>query len=60
MISAIQRQSNGTIQLTITIPSSVIKTTSEGVLEEMGKNITLAGFREGNAPKKLVEEKVDK
>ena len=60
MISAIQKQPNGTIQLTITIPSAAIKIASEEVLEEMGKNITLPGFRKGNAPKKLVEEKVDK
>ena len=60
MISAIQKQPNRTISLTITIPSAAVQTASKEVLEEMGKNITLPGFRKGNAPSKLVEEKIDK
>lgn len=60
MISALQRKPDGTIQLTITIPSSEVKKTWNKKVEEVSKNTTLAGFRKGKAPKKLVEEKLDK
>lgn len=60
MISALQRQTDGTISLTITIPSSEVKKTWDKALEEAVKNTTLAGFRKGKAPQKLVEEKIDK
>jgi len=60
MIAALQKQPNGTIQLTVTIPFSVVRKTWDGVIEETAKNIEVAGFRKGKAPKHLVEEKLDK
>ena len=60
MASEIQRQENGTIQLTITIPVEDVKKVEEQVLEDLVKNAALPGFRKGKAPKKLVEEKLDK
>ncbi len=60
MISAITKEKDGTIKLTITIPFSEVVKTKNAVVEEMIQNATLPGFRKGKAPKKLVEEKLDK
>lgn len=60
MNSIIEKQEDGTIILNITIPSKIIKDTTEIVLEEAVKSANVAGFRKGKAPKKIVEEKLDK
>ncbi len=60
MISAIQKQQDGTIQLTITIPASEVEKVRKEVVAEMVKATELPGFRKGKAPQKLVEEKLDK
>ena len=60
MISALQRQTDGTIQITITIPSSEVKKAWDKTVEKTVKNTTLRGFRKGKAPKNLIEEKIDK
>jgi len=60
MISALQKQPNGTIQLTITIPSQAVKKAWDEVVEEGVKNINVPGFRKGKAPKQIAEEKIDK
>src|SRR3989338_4320147 len=60
MDSIIEKQEDGTIILNITIPSKIIKDTTEIVLEEVVKSANVAGFRKGKAPKKIVESKVDK
>lgn len=60
MISALQKQPNGTIQITVTIPLSVVKKTWDGFIENAVKNAEIAGFRKGMAPRHLVEEKIDK
>jgi len=60
MISAIQKQDNGTIRLTITIPISAVKKSWNEVVEEGVKNMSVPGFRKGKAPKQFVEEKIDK
>ncbi len=60
MISAIQKQDNGTIQLTITIPFDAVKKEWDSVIEELVKTTELPGFRKGKAPKNLVEDKIDK
>src|SRR3990167_1390520 len=58
MISALQKQENGTITLTITIPSSDILKTQTEVLSELAKEASFPGFRKGKAPVKMVEEKL--
>ncbi len=58
--SLIERTPDGTIELKITIPWSEVKTKWDSVVDEMAKNANLPGFRKGKAPKKLVEEKLDK
>lgn len=60
MISAIVKEKDGTIKLTITIPSNEVIKTKNEVVEVMIQNATLPGFRKGKAPRKLVEEKLDK
>ena len=58
--TALQKEPNGTIRLTITIPAVDVKKTWEEVMLEVAKNAEVQGFRKGKAPRKLVEEKVDK
>lgn len=60
MTSALQKLDDGTIKLTITIPQDLVKKTWDEVVAELVKNSKLAGFRKGKAPKKLVEEKLNK
>ena len=60
MISALQKEPNGTIRLTITIPNSDVKKAWEEVLQDAVNNAEFPGFRKGKAPRNLVEEKVDK
>lgn len=59
-ITAIQKEPNGTIRLTITIPNADIKKTWEEIMAEIVKSAEIQGFRRGKAPRKLVEEKADK
>jgi FKBP-type peptidyl-prolyl cis-trans isomerase (trigger factor) len=59
-ITAIQKEENGTIRLTVTIPYSDIKKTWDIAIDDAVKNAELPGFRKGKAPKKLVEEKLDR
>jgi FKBP-type peptidyl-prolyl cis-trans isomerase (trigger factor) len=59
MISAIQRQDDQTITLTVTIPWEMVKKTREVVVEDFIKNAEVSGFRKGKAPRKIVEEKID-
>ena len=60
MISALNRLPNGNIELTITIPWKKVKTAYEKVLDKVVKETEIKGFRKGKAPKKLVEEKLNK
>jgi FKBP-type peptidyl-prolyl cis-trans isomerase (trigger factor) len=56
----IERKPDGTIEIKLILAWSVIKKERAIVVEEMAKNANLPGFRKGKAPKKLVEEKLDK
>lgn len=55
-----ERTPDGTIELRLTIPWNKVKIAWDVVVEEMVKSANLPGFRKGKAPKKLVEEKLDK
>jgi len=59
-ITTLQKEPNGTIRLTITVPFSEVKKTWEEVMTEVVSNAEIQGFRKGKAPRKLVEEKADK
>jgi len=58
--STLQKDSDGTIKLTITLPVADIKKIETEEIEKAVKNAILPGFREGKAPRELVEEKLDK
>lgn len=60
MDSSITREEDGTIILNITIPQSMVKKTTEEVINDTAKTANIPGFRKGKAPKKLVSEKIDK
>jgi FKBP-type peptidyl-prolyl cis-trans isomerase (trigger factor) len=58
--TALQKESNGTIRLTITISDSEVKRAWEEVINQIVDNAEIQGFRRGKAPRRLVEEKTDK
>jgi trigger factor len=60
MTSTIDKQADGSIALTITIPWAEVAKTYEDVVLEMVKNAELPGFRIGKAPRELVEKNMDK
>ena len=60
MKSQITRLEDSTITLKITVPWSEVSKTREEVLGEMANSANLPGFRKGKAPKKIVEENLDK
>lgn len=59
MISAIQKQEDQTITLTITIPWAEVKKIKDAIVADYVKHAQVPGFRKGKAPKKIVEEKID-
>ena len=60
MTSTINHQSDGTIELTITIPWADVAKTYEDVVVEMVKHAELPGFRAGKAPRDMVEKSLEK
>lgn len=59
MISAISR-SGASFELTVTIPWDEVRKVYDQVFTELSAEIEVEGFRKGQAPKQLVESKVDK
>ncbi len=59
MNSKILKKEDGTIELTISVPAADVKKTREIIVAQFAKQVQVPGFRKGNAPKKLVEEKID-
>lgn len=51
---------DGTIELTFTIPWKTIKDTYEIVVDDFVKDAELSGFRKGKAPRKMVEDSLNK
>src|SRR3989344_3644104 len=58
--SKITKLPKETVELEITIPWSEIKSTYDSLLDSVVKESEIEGFRKGKAPKKIVEEKIDK
>jgi FKBP-type peptidyl-prolyl cis-trans isomerase (trigger factor) len=56
--SVIARESDGNIQITFTIPSTLIQKAQEETVAEMAKDVEVAGFRKGTAPLSKVREKI--
>ncbi len=59
MNSVIARQEDGTIQLTITIPTSDVTEAKREVTERFAQEIEVSGFRKGKAPRDVVEQRID-
>jgi len=59
MKSEVKRIGNSQLELNITVPHKRVGEVLEKVLEEAGKEIKIKGFRKGQAPKKMVREKID-
>lgn len=60
MKSDVKHLDDGSLQLTITVPWAQVAEVYEHVVEETVQNAEIQGFRKGKAPRKLVEEKLDK
>lgn len=60
MISALNKQLDGTLELTITIPKKKVTAGYEKSLDQFIKETEIKGFRKGKAPRKKVEEKIGK
>lgn len=58
--STLKNLPKGTVEIVIIIPWSDIKGSYEAIFADVLKNAEIAGFRKGKAPKKLVEDKIDK
>jgi len=56
--SKIERKDTGNIEILYTIPADLIISTKNEVVKELGKDITLAGFRKGMAPISKVESSI--
>ncbi|MDC0449105.1 trigger factor [bacterium] len=54
----IEKQPKSTIKMTITVPSDAAKAAYDEVIDAAVKTTEVEGFRKGNAPKHVVEEKV--
>lgn len=58
--SEIKRLPKSTVELTMTIPWSKIKEVYERTFIRVMAEVELPGFRKGKAPRKLIEEKIDR
>lgn len=59
MTTALERQPNRTITLTITIPWAKVVEVKESVTTALVKELELPGFRKGHAPRDVAEKKLD-
>lgn len=60
MKSILAKHTDGTIELTITIPVNLIEKAKTEVVEEHAKDAQMPGFRKGMARKDMVEKSLDK
>ncbi len=56
--SVIAKESDGNIQITFTIPFSIISAAQEETIKEFAKGIEIPGFRKGMAPVEKAAEKI--
>ena len=60
MNAKVDRQKDGTIQLTITIPWKEIQKSYDSTVDELVKHVEIKGFRKGKAPRNLAEKQLNK
>jgi len=56
--SVIAREENGNIQITFTIPETIINAAKDETIKEFAKDIEVPGFRRGMAPIAKAAEKI--
>jgi len=54
----VEKQPKSTLKITITVENDKVKKAYDEVLEETVKTTEIEGFRKGNAPKNMVEDKI--
>lgn len=55
----VAKTDDGTIQINFSVPKSDIEKAEAKALADLGKDVTVAGFRKGNAPVEKVKSKID-
>src|SRR3989344_4173918 len=55
-----QRKPDGTIEVKIVVPASVVEAARKAAVDELIKNVEVAGFRKGAAPRNVAEQKLNK
>lgn len=60
MTSTFERKDDGSLELTITVPWADITKLYDHAVQHAVEHAEIQGFRKGKAPRKLVEEKLDK
>jgi FKBP-type peptidyl-prolyl cis-trans isomerase (trigger factor) len=58
-MSTIQKQEDGTIKITVTIPWKRVEDLKKKAIDGYVDSAQIAGFRKGKAPKNLVEKQID-
>ncbi|MFI5240858.1 MAG: trigger factor [Microgenomates group bacterium] len=56
--SVVARENDGNVQITFTIPFTIIKVAQDETVAEMARDMTVPGFRKGKAPLDKVREKI--
>jgi len=54
----VAKESDGTVQITFTVPFAQVKVAQEKVIKEFVKETEIPGFRKGNAPEDKVRESI--
>lgn len=55
----LERQDDGTIKITLTIPQDAVNKARDGVIEELAKQVNVAGFRKGKAPSNVAASQLN-
>jgi FKBP-type peptidyl-prolyl cis-trans isomerase (trigger factor) len=58
-MTQIERQPDGNIKITITLPSEKIAVTHNEVIDDLAKQTNVAGFRKGKAPKDMAAARLN-
>ena len=58
--SVLAQTEDKTIQLTLTIPNTLVQTKKEEALVSLAEKLNIPGFRKGKAPRELTEKRINK
>ncbi|MGH2638840.1 MAG: trigger factor, partial [Rhabdochlamydiaceae bacterium] len=58
-MTQLERQPDGTIKITITLPHKTVEETANTVVDDLAKQTNVAGFRKGKAPKEMAASKLN-